>query len=78
MHSALLFAMCDAMRWPDAELPYRLLTGMPVLGAIADTGAAAAGRAATTAVANAITPGAIADTGAAAARRAGFTGQRVH
>ena len=35
---ALLFCMVDALYWPDDELPYRMLTGMPVLGAIEDTG----------------------------------------
>eukprot|EP00964_Phaeocystis_antarctica_P163931 scaffold141072_cov36-Phaeocystis_antarctica.AAC.1 len=35
---ALLFCMVDALHWPDDELPYRMLTGMPVLGAIEDTG----------------------------------------
>ena len=30
--------MVDALYWPDDELPYRMLTGMPVLGAIEDTG----------------------------------------
>ena len=35
---ALLFCMVDAMEWPDSELPIRMLTGMPVLGSISDTG----------------------------------------
>ena len=29
VHVALLFCLCDAMRWPDAALPYRMLVGMP-------------------------------------------------
>ena len=38
VHVAFLCAACDAMAWPDADLPYRMLTGMPVLGVIEDTG----------------------------------------
>ena len=38
LHTALIFALCDALLWPDVQLPYRLLTGMPVLGVIEDTG----------------------------------------